>query len=154
MFTASRDVALEGEALGHGVLTYAVLEALAKPRPDLDVKAMDQLVVPEVERLSALLNKPQQTANKIVQNFSLGRPPSGLPPPPFERVSVKPGSYVVCSQIEVRSQPDGDKVDNLNEGGTGCTAVQVLEFYDGWTAIAKDGIKRGYVPATAVQKLN
>jgi len=160
VFTASRDVALEGQALGHGVLTYAVLKALAEPRPqhtDLDVKAMDELVVLEVERLSALLNKPQQTANKIVRNFPLGRPPSGLPPPPFERVTVKPGEYVICGQIEVRSKAsleEGERVGNLNESGTGCTKVQVLEFHGAWTAIAKDSLARGYVPANAVQKLN
>ncbi|MGJ5074782.1 caspase family protein [Bradyrhizobium oligotrophicum] len=160
VFTASRDAALEGHALGHGVLTYAVLEALAKPQPGnelLDVKAIDRLVEPEVKRLSQLLNREQQVYNKIGGYFPVGLPPSGLPPPPYEPVDVKPGKYVICSQIEVRSKAspeEGSPVEILNESGVGCTEVQVIEFLGSWTKIARHGVAKGYVPAKDVQRLN
>jgi hypothetical protein len=135
VFTASRDAALEGKALGHGVLTYAILKALAEPQPPnepLDVKGIDRLVEPEVKRLSRLLNREQQAYNKIGGNFPVGIPPSGLPPPPFQQISPKPGKYVICTQIEVRSKPsvlEGITVETLNEAAAGCTEVQVMEFY-------------------------
>ena len=90
MLTAAREAALEGHSLGHGVLTYAVLGALGQSRPEnemIDVKAVDIYVVKEVERLSRLLNKEQQTSNKIGANFPIGLPQSQIGPPPWKPIA-------------------------------------------------------------------
>jgi hypothetical protein len=56
VITAARQVAYEGSRLGHGVLTFAVLEALAQPSPAggfIDVESVHQHVRVAVPRLRA-----------------------------------------------------------------------------------------------------
>ena len=159
VLTASRDAALEGRVLGHGVLTYAVLRALGADGSSavIDVKAIDQFVVPEVRRLSRLLNREQQTHNKIGGDFPIGPNQSKLAPPKWTPVAIKPGKYVICRQVIVRSKPsevDGSDNEILNESGIGCTEVQVVEHFGNWTAIARQGVAKGYVPIDAVLELN
>jgi hypothetical protein len=53
-FTAARDAAYEDSQLGYGLLTYAVLQAVARPGPrgDVDADAIKLYVEDEVPRLS------------------------------------------------------------------------------------------------------
>jgi hypothetical protein len=55
VITASRQIAYEGNVYGHGVLTYAILEALGTPGGDggdVSVKDLDRFVVAEVPKIS------------------------------------------------------------------------------------------------------
>jgi len=59
--------------------------------------------------------------------------------------------------VDVRSKAssvEGSKIETLNEQGGGCTEVQVVEYYGSWTAIARSGVLKGYVPADVVMRLN
>src|SRR5262249_10523282 len=77
IFTAAREAAYEDSQLGHGLLTYAVLQALAKPGPrgDVDADAIKLHVEDEVPRLSQRWYQQKQKAVVQVRGaFPLGPP--------------------------------------------------------------------------------
>src|SRR4029077_1479174 len=91
----ARSAAQEDGELGHGILTYAVLEALAKPgrHGDVDADDIKIYVDDEVPRLSKQwYGQSQEPVVKIVGSFPLGPP---QPVGPVIPVAVLPGRYVI-----------------------------------------------------------
>jgi WD40 repeat protein len=157
VITAARQASLEVNRLGHGILTYAVLEALAQPASSgglIHIRDLDAFVLKEVPRLSEeLVGQAQEPFNKIVGNFPIGASlPKGGPKKP-DPIAVQPGRYILLgnSAVPVRAKPDETAEINLTLEVP--TEVQVFEFIGDWTLIGRGNTKLGYVPSKAVQRL-
>jgi hypothetical protein len=157
VITAARQASLEVNRLGHGILTYAVLEALAQPASSgglIQIRDLDAYVLKEVPRLSEeLVGQAQEPFNKIVGNFPVGASlPKGGPKKP-DPVALQPGRYVLfgSSAVPVRATPEEAAEINLTLEVP--TEVQVFEFFGDWTLIGRGSTKLGYVPAKAVHRL-
>jgi WD40 repeat protein len=155
VITAAREAAYESKNLKHGLLTYAILKALAIPRTDgksIDVKTLDERIVPEVERLSLDLGRPpQRTYNKITDNFDIGLPLAAIAPPPVVAVKTLAGEYALRAETQVHELPSDNAalVDTLDAG----TRVEVIEWFASWAKIAHKGSAVGYVPERSLLKL-
>jgi WD40 repeat protein len=156
VITAARQAALEVNRLGHGVLTYAVLEGLAEPPRAgtlIQIRDLDAHVLTAVPRLSLQLSgQAQEPFNKIVGNFPIGAPQTG-PPPPTAPL-VQPDRYILHGNgpVAVRARPDATAEVNLQIEAP--AIVQVFEFgAGGWVLIGRGDTKLGYVPSSAVQRL-
>jgi hypothetical protein len=153
--TAARQVAYEGSFLGHGVLTYSVLEALGTPRPDasmIDLNSLKAYLEEAVPRWSQKLSGlPQDPSIKISDNFPIGYPLAQLKPPTPKTETPLPGEYFLGRDVQVRSVAQAGSL--VTETLRGNTKVQVLEFQGDWTKIARQGVMRGWVPHDAVKQL-
>jgi hypothetical protein len=157
VITAARQASLEVNRLGHGILTYAVLEALAQPASSgglIQVRDLDAYVLKEVPRLSEeLVGQAQEPFNKIVGNFPVGASlPKGGPKKP-DPIAVQPGRYILLgsSAVPVRANPDANAEVNLQLEVP--AIVEVFEFHDPWTLIGRAGTPLGYVPSNVVQRI-
>jgi hypothetical protein len=158
VITAARQAALEANRLGHGILTFAVLEALAEPPPAgglIQIRDLDAHVVVAVPRLSLQLSgQAQEPFDKIVGNFPIGASRLEAAPTLPTPAVVQPGRYVLfgTSAVAVRARPDGTSEVNLQMEVP--AIVQVFEFGPGdWVLIGRGDTKLGYVPSGAVQRL-
>jgi WD40 repeat protein len=141
--------ALEGFR-GHGIFTYAVLEALARGDKDGDgLVELTELagyvdgVVPEItERQWHVRQYPQMRLQG--SDFPLVRQLPSLAP--------APGDEIIISTKPTHVLPDGGKVF-ATPGQTGPVVQQLgpyalvtlVKTEHGWALIAKDGTKLGYV---------
>jgi hypothetical protein len=152
IFTAARDAAYEDGQLGHGLLTYAVLQALAKPGPrgDVDADAIKLYVEDEVPRLSQRWYQQEQKAVVQVRGaFPLG-PPQLAAGPVIGPVALGRGTLVAraefgIGEVIVRSTASatGDEIQRLRAP----REVQVFQFDpSGWTLIGIGGKFIGWVP--------
>ena len=154
VITASRQIAYEGSAYGHGILSYAVLGALGTPPPDhgiIDVKRLDQYVVAEVPKLSVRLSGVEQLPyNKIVGNFPVGRSQSTILRPAPLVCSTNQTEYVFKRRERIWKYPalDADVHRVEDEGYT----ITVADFVGDWAKICREGIAIGYVPSGALLK--
>lgn len=157
IFTAARDAAREDGSLGHGVLTYAVLQALARPGPRGNLVDADSIkihVEDEVPHLSKTwYGQPQKPVVEVKGEFPLGPPQQGIAPKP--PVPALPGRYVIRESdkpIIIRSKPGREGEDRGSiESYTG---VRVYKFNPGWALIGKEGKPMGWVPDDAVRKVH
>jgi WD40 repeat protein len=153
LIAASRQAAFEGYK-DHGVLTYALLEALHKS----DGSGGDDSV-----RVGALADHINGRVPKITQEL-FGQPQwpirrlSGIDFPIGIRQKVivedttipKGSTHFLIRPERVRPRPAADA-----QGGRELSAgfeVRVIESEAGWAAIARDGERLGYVPAEALLK--
>ena len=155
VITAARQIAYEGSAYGHGILSYAILEALGTPAigsPDIDVKGIDNFVVSEVPKISLRLSGVEQKPyDKIVGNFIIGRPESSVQPMKPPTCAATPGEYAFLHRESIRQSPSVDgNVNWIEDAGY---RVNVAEFLDGWDKICREGIEIGYVPSNALLRL-
>jgi uncharacterized caspase-like protein len=152
--------ALEGFH-GHGVFTYALLDAfdhadvnndglievseladyVDQKVPDYSLEAFKLRQVPQrsiVGNNFALTNKAEVLAATLITA-------AGAPPIP-----AKP-THVVVSPVDVKSSASESSVivAHLSPG----TQVRLMETANGWTLIARDGQTLGYVPGTAIAGL-
>ena len=152
--TASRQIAYEGNALGHGILSYAILEALGTSQSDgatIDIKGIDNFVYAEVpkisERLSGIKQRPY---NKIVGNFLVGRPLASVLPPPPAQCSAEAVDYILVRQemIRTRAAPDAEPVRTEQAG----YKLQVADHVGSWDKVCREGVPIGYVPHDALAR--
>ena len=154
--TASTDTApaLEGYR-GHGLFTYTLLEAFAMADHDGD----EQLEVNEFighvdERLPALSEAvfgfrrvPQYSSRGSV--FALGRPVAVLSE--TEEAILRTPTHVVIAEADVLERSaDADSV--LETLGAG-VLVRVVESAGGWSLVAADGVRLGWLPASKLLQI-
>ncbi len=154
VIAAARNAAIEGYK-GHGVLTYAILEALAKSEGSsehvyvMDVATHVDRKVPEFSQL--LTGEPQYPHNKIEGNFPIGVRSAGLTPLSTE-IPVAPTHALRRDEI-LRETPavNAPGTRTIEEG----EQVRVVEWVGdgGWAKIAVAGQPMGYLPRDALLRL-
>jgi hypothetical protein len=153
--------ALEG-IRGHGVLSYAVLEALEKGPVNKDglieVTGLISFVDDEVPALSFKAfgrhQVPQAKFNG--SNFPFGKPAPVLAeagdaaPGVPTSIPVSP-THVVTTAADVFAEPGGavPATQKLERG----TTVTVVKTEHGWTLVARRGIPLGYVASDKIDPL-
>lgn len=157
IITAARHAAYEGYKQ-HGVLTYAIIEALttAAGSPQqrevglLDIAAHVNMRVPELSRqLSS--GVPQKPHTKIEGDFPIGTRQAALTTSNDDVIPNDPSHVIVRSTI-VRPLP---KLDSASEHTlVPGTQVRVVGSPSGdWVVIARSGQKLGYVPVADLAPL-
>ena len=157
VISAARDAAYEGYH-GHGVLTYALIEAL-------DIKAAhggDERVrvnsladyveqrVPEITKSS--FGVEQVPTHKLIGNdFPIGIRQAVLETSGEGPAIPREPEHVLIRAELVRERPSADAPGwlQLVPG----TKVRAVEFIGSWVIIARDGQKLGYVPAEALARM-
>jgi uncharacterized caspase-like protein len=146
LIAASRQAAYEGYK-GHGVLTYALLEALNKTDAGGDdsvrVGALADYVNSRVPRITQELFGQQQWPIRRLSGIDF---PLGIRQRVLERHDPIPktSTHFLIRAERVRLRPAADA-----EGGRELSAgfeVRVIGSEGGWAAIARDGERLGYVP--------
>ncbi len=148
--------ALEGYR-GHGVFTYAFLEAMGSGDangnglievteiashidqrvPDLSFAAFKQRQVPQMKIVGS--NFPVTSKHAILSTAPEARPTAGP-------AVVRP-THVVIQPVEVLEQPKSTaSVSKLAPG----TLVTLVKSEQGWVLVAKDGKSLGYVASHAL----
>jgi uncharacterized caspase-like protein len=145
--------ALEGYK-GHGVFTYALLDAMGQADTDseglIEVTQLASFVDAEVPEISQkAFNFRQIPQMKLVgSNFPLVRQVAVLTSGAADAVVVprKP-THVTISAADVFPQPSDTTPTQRLEPGT---TVTVMKSEQGWVLIAKDGNPLGYVAASTL----
>jgi hypothetical protein len=157
VITAARQVSLEVDRLGHGILSFAVLEALAQPPLEgglIQIRDLDAFVLREVPRLSAeLTGQAQEPFNKIVGNFPIGASRPDAAPKPSATAQCQPGRYILLGSVPVPVRAKAEENGEINMILEVPTEVQACAFHGAWTLIGRKGAPLGYVPATSVLRL-
>jgi hypothetical protein len=158
VIAASRDAAYEGYQ-GHGVLTYALLEALNKPEGStgddrVRVTALADHIgrrVPEISQKSfGIYQNPTRKLSgndfpigirQLILTAALGAGPA---------IPKEPTHVVVRAEL-LREKPATDAPGSrtLPPG----TQVRAVEFVGAWVIVARDGQKLGYVPVEALARM-
>lgn len=161
IISAAQSVARESSQLGHGVLTYAVLETFKsadasetvndKPITVFDLARKTQQSVFDIRR--RIWGEPIGTVSRLADNdFPLGFPANFALQAPSANPQDSQTRYVILTLQQARSGPsETDSVNREVDRGTEITVFEFLE--NGWALVGKDGIKWGYVPADSVIKL-
>jgi WD40 repeat protein len=159
LIAASRQAAWEGYG-GHGVLTFALLEALNKTDAPgssggddtVRVSGLANHVVGRVPKITLELFKERQwPISRVLGDFPLGiRQPLAHLVGTGEIIPREP-THVLIRAEALRERPAGDAAGSrrLSPG----TQVRVLERTGTWAAIARDGQRIGYVPDDALAPL-
>ena len=154
VITAARQAAHEGYK-GHGVLTYAILEALAKREGGGDEVDLVQLAahidlkVPEFSQ--ELTGEAQRPHFKIEGNFPIGVRKTGiLGGGSVAAIPATPTHVVIrIEPLRLHAAADAPIQRNLDPG----TLVRVVDLAGDWALIAREGQKLGYVPLQALVRI-
>ena len=156
LIAAAGQSAFEGQQLGHGLLTYAVLEALSKGSGNdepITVSMLANYVGQAVPALSQRIFGRRQTPTRTLSgnDFPIGvRTATLAPPTAADRPPADP-DYVLLRDENVRSKPATDAP--VTRALKAPYKVSVREFVTGgWALIERDGVLLGYVPARSVAK--
>jgi hypothetical protein len=154
LIAAARQAAFEGWQ-GHGVLTFALLEAMNKKEGSggqerVKVSSLASYVderVPDIsQRLTGQYQKP--TYRLSGNDFPIGMRQAVLTPQTGEEALAKSPTHVVIRRVRVREQASfaaqGER--ELTPGAE----VRVVKFAAAWAVVARDGQVLGYVPADAL----
>ena len=152
LIAAARQAAFEGYR-GHGVLTYALLEALHKK----DGGGNDSVRVGSLAdhiggRVPAITQELFGQLQSPIRRLSGNDFPIGIRQAVLEAndtIPKTPTHFLVRSE-RVRERPAADA-----QGGRELPAgfqVRVVEYEGGWAVIARDGQRLGYVPVEALLK--
>ena len=154
--TASTDTApaLEGHRQ-HGLFTYVLLEALSASDADGDGQVeITELIGYVDERLPALSEAvfgyrqvPQHRSQGSV--FPIGRPVTVLPE--TEDLIPRTPTHVVISAAEMIETPE-DPLAVLESLVAG-TTLRVVEQADGWSLVAVQGVRLGWIRTASLAEL-
>jgi hypothetical protein len=151
LIAASRQAAYEGYK-GHGVLTYALLEALDKGGgsggdDSVRVGGLADWVNGRVPRITQELFGERQWPIRRLSGVDF---PLGLRQPVLEAGGAIPktSTHALIRTERVRERPAADAKAG-RELARGFQ-VRVIGEEGGWAAIARDGERLGYVPADAL----
>jgi len=149
--------ALEGYQ-GHGIFTYALLDALGRADTDGDgfveiteLAAFVDAQVPEISERE--FNYRQVPQMKLIgSNFPLVRRVAVLDsgPAATPTISRKP-THVTIRAVEVFEEPANGKVAQRLDAGTLVTLVRPEKE---WALIAKDGIALGYIAESGLAPIH
>jgi WD40 repeat protein len=157
IIAAARDAAYEGYH-GHGLLTYAILEALDKKASTaaddrIGVAALADYVgvrVPEMSRRSfGIVQNP--TRKLSGSDFPIGIRQSVLLGPDDGAQIPKAPTHVLIRAELLREKPalNSPGGRTLQPG----TQLRAVEFVGGWVIVAREGQRLGYVPAEALARI-
>ena len=144
VITAARQAAYEGFK-GHGVLTYALLEALAKSEGKdelylLEIAGYVNRKVPEFSQ--QVSGESQYPHSKIEGDFPIGVRIPNLSALVAEHIPDTPTHFVIRPELVRESASmDAQTGQELPPG----TPVRVVEITGEWAVIARSGQKLGYV---------
>ena len=149
----SSEVAREGYK-NHGVLTYALLEALSQqPKEGGEEKVKVGMLADYVEErvpdiTQSVWGVPQRPVRRLTGNdFPIGFRTAGLLPAAGEDIPTQP-THVLIRNETVREMPAKDAPGGLTlDAGT---QVRVIDLVGGFAKIARAGKKLGYVPKEAL----
>lgn len=157
LIAAASQAAYEGYR-GHGILTYALLEALDQKvdngtddRVKVGVLAnhVDERVPQISQQLLGIVQRP-------IRKLSGNDFPIGIRRPVLGTAGDRPTILTTPTHVLVRSElvregtaPDAPVGRTLAPG----TQVRAVEFVGTWVVIARDGEKLGYVSADALARL-
>jgi uncharacterized caspase-like protein len=153
LIAAARQAAMEGYK-GHGVLTYAILSAFAKPtsataNDRIDVDGLASYVGEEVPAITkSLYGIAQEPIRKLAgNNFPLGLRVMEAPQP---SECPEKQEYIVIRDARVREKPEDQAAgDRALDPGYAVAA----KFVGSWALLCRDGVKLGYVPQEAISKI-
>jgi WD40 repeat protein len=156
LIAASRQAAYEGYG-GHGVLTYALLEALHKADAGADdtvrISGLANYVTGRVPKITQELFKERQwPIHRLLGDFPLGIRQSVLDKIGKATTIPKTHTHSLSSTERVRSRASADA-----EGGRELTPgfqVRLVGLEGTWAAIARDGEWLGYVPYASLGELH
>jgi WD40 repeat protein len=148
--------ALEGYR-GHGVLSYAVLEALEKGPVNKDglieVTGLISFIDDEVPALSfqAFRRRQVPQAKFAGSNFAFGKPAPVLASADASASIPANPTHVVIQAADVFAEPGGAAParEKLAPG----TLVTLVKTEHGWTLVARSGKPLGYVASTGLAPL-
>jgi hypothetical protein len=153
LIAASRQAAYEGYR-GHGVLTYALLEALNKTGgggvdDTVRVSGVADHVTGRVPKITKELFKEEQwPISRVLGDF-----PLGVRQPVIDKIGKataipRTPTHILkrAERIRLRPSADADGGRELPEGHL----VRVIELEGAWAAIARDGERLGWVPIDAL----
>jgi hypothetical protein len=147
---SGRGAALEGYG-GHGVFTFAVLDALA--RGDLDGDgfiSVTELIAHVPGLVEDIVDKTWQRrqvprASFSGDNFKLARQLPHLAPKPPDATLIIPTKQTHAALVELKVFNDAGGKGGVAHKLTRGMAFTHVETKDGWMLIAKDGKVLGYV---------
>jgi hypothetical protein len=151
--TGQRRAALEGY-MGHGVLTYAILSAFAKPtsataNDRVDVDGLASYVGEQVPQITkSLYGIAQEPTRRLAgSNFPLGL---RVMDAPQQSACPDRQEFIVIRNERLREKPDGQAAGDriLNPG-----YAVAAKFVGSWALLCRDGVKLGYVPQEAISKI-
>ena len=158
VIAASREAAYEGYQ-GHGVMTFAILEALDKtvsPGGDdpVRVSALADHIgvrVPEISQRSfGIIQIP--TRKLTGNDFPIGIRQSVLAAAKGDGAVIPKEPTHALIRPELLREKPADDAPASRELPAG-TQVRAVEFVGSWVIVARDGQKLGYVPADALVRL-
>jgi WD40 repeat protein/uncharacterized caspase-like protein len=155
VITAASDVAHEGYQ-GHGLLTAVILDALTKTEAGGGGEVTLQQVanyasdhVPEISQ--HVWGERQQPHVRLGDDFPLGVRVAAAAQSDADETIPKAPTHVLIRAERVRQQASDDAPGamTLSPGAQ----VRVVKLVGGFSVIARDGVKLGYVPNEALLKL-
>jgi hypothetical protein len=157
LIAASRQAAYEGYG-GHGVLTYALLEALNKTDAGsggddaVRISGLADYVTGRVPKITQELFKERQwPIHRVLGDF-----PLGIRQPVLDKVASaisRTPTHVLIRPELPRKRPAADADAAGGRPLPPGTQVRAVELAGSWTAIARDGERIGYVPGDALAPL-
>jgi WD40 repeat protein len=157
LIAASRQAAYEGYK-GHGVLTYALLEALDRKEggsgdDSIRVGGLADHVNGRVPRITQELFGEQQWPIRRLSGIDF---PLGIRQPLADLVGTggtipKEPTHVLIRAEVLRDRPAADAAGSRSLAPG--TQVRVVELTGAWAAVARDGQRIGYVPGDALAPL-
>ncbi|MCK1385685.1 hypothetical protein, partial [Bradyrhizobium sp. 21] len=144
---------------GHGVFTYTLLAGLdaADANNDgvIDVTELAQYVDRRLPDLTFEAFKLRQVPQMSIvgSNFPLASKVALLPAgkqPPLTSIPIKP-THVVVAPADVKTDAD-QGASTLNQLAPGAQ-VYLMRTENGWTLVAQDGQKLGYVRENTLLRL-
>jgi len=155
IITAASDAAHEGYE-GHGLLTGTILDALTKSAAgggdEVTLRQIADYAYQKVPMISQdVWGERQQPHIRIGDDFPLGDRVAAIVQPNSEEPIPKMPTHVLIRSERVREQPadDAPGAVSLSPGAQ----VRVVKLVGGFSVIARDGVKLGYVPSGALAKL-
>jgi uncharacterized caspase-like protein len=155
VITAASNAAFEGFH-EHGVLTYAILEALTESTSTsneevslYDVANYVKRRVPQISQ--AVWGERQEPHNIVGDDFLLGVRVAVQPAPPVEpTISNSPTHALLRDEVVREKAADDAPVSRPISQGT---QVRVVTIVGKWALVAREGQKLGYVPEDSLLRL-
>ena len=155
VITAASDAAHEGYE-GHGLLTGTILDAMTKSAAGGDEVTLRQVAdyaykrVPEISQ--HIWGERQQPHVNVGDDFPLGVRVAAAAQSEANETIPTPPTHVLIRAERVREQPADDAPGSQTLPIY--TAVRVVKLVGGFSVIARDGVKLGYVPSDALADLH